>query len=497
MKKFISVFLIILLTFCMLILSSCSALDFIKDLDFLEGIFGHEHEYSLRYDENEHWDECDCGEKMEKSSHSFNGDVCSVCGYTIGGEVNPGVGNGGGEGGHTHKFYKRFPLYNEHCYQCDCGELGNYEEHTLVNGVCSVCNYTPKVTDGLSYTLINNGTEYEVKRGSCTEHFIRIPSTYNGKPVTKIGHGGFAKKDISTISIPNTVTEIDDYAFENVNGMDINFGKFSRLKKIGRCAFDNAGLSFFTLPRYVTDIDYMAFSMNKYLTFNFGDNKSLKTIGELAFSYCDRIGEFVIPESVESIGKNAFSGCDNIKFNIDDNFKYIGTKTNPHYYLYAHVDGYVDQCTINSSCVYIGYNGFRALRSLKSLTIPASVKRLPDFAFSDCDSLTKVYFEDNSSLKELPKAVFYECEKLEEITLPSSIDTIPTSAFYRCKALKSITFTNSIKKICEQAFAQSGLETIYFSGYKSDWNSITLEQKWNYGIYRLKVVCYDGNLTVK
>lgn len=48
------------------------------------------HEFSYRFDENSHWQECACGEKKEKSSHDFGGSaVCSVCGYRKGASPDP------------------------------------------------------------------------------------------------------------------------------------------------------------------------------------------------------------------------------------------------------------------------------------------------------------------------------------------------------------------------------------------------------------------------
>lgn len=45
----------------------------------------HDHTFSLRYNENDHWEECKCGEKTQKENHKFNSDdVCTVCGYKKG-----------------------------------------------------------------------------------------------------------------------------------------------------------------------------------------------------------------------------------------------------------------------------------------------------------------------------------------------------------------------------------------------------------------------------
>jgi len=44
---------------------------------------------------------------------------------------------------------------------------------------------------GLQFTLIENGTAYEVSRGTATATEIVIPETYNFLPVTRIANNGF------------------------------------------------------------------------------------------------------------------------------------------------------------------------------------------------------------------------------------------------------------------------------------------------------------------
>ena len=44
----------------------------------------HEHSYIMRYDEEGHWGECECGDKTGKFAHDFGEDrVCSACGYAL------------------------------------------------------------------------------------------------------------------------------------------------------------------------------------------------------------------------------------------------------------------------------------------------------------------------------------------------------------------------------------------------------------------------------
>jgi hypothetical protein len=102
---------------------------------------------------------------------------------------------------------------------------------------------TAEPTPGLEYTLIDSrgsgliyGT-YAVSRGKVfSMSAIVIPSTYNDVQVTRIKQQGFQGARITGITIPNSVTSIGDYAFEN-------------------CTY----LTKITLPASITHINYSAF----------------------------------------------------------------------------------------------------------------------------------------------------------------------------------------------------------------------------------------------
>ncbi len=143
-------------------------------------------------------------------------------------------------------------------------------------------------TNVLEYTLSDDGTYYSVSGiGTCTDTDIVIPSTYNGKPVKKIGSAAFWKNDtIISIVIPDSVVEICSSAFDGCKSL-VNI-------KIGS---------------NVTKIDYFAFRNCISLT-NFELPDSLVEIGIWAFSNCDEITRLTFPEELLKIGSNSFGGCD-------------------------------------------------------------------------------------------------------------------------------------------------------------------------------------------
>lgn len=119
---------------------------------------------------------------------------------------------------------------------------------------------------------------------------IVIPETitFKGKEysVTSIGKSAFAlecKKEITSISLPNTITHIDDDAFAGCRE-----------------------LTSITIPNSVTYIGHSAFTCCHSLTSVVIPN-SVTTIGTGAFDSCALLKEITIGKSVREIGAKAFA----------------------------------------------------------------------------------------------------------------------------------------------------------------------------------------------
>ena len=55
---------------------------------------------------------------------------------------------------------------------------------------------------------------YRVSKGTVTSGAVIIPASYNGLPVTEIGNRAFIDTNITSVTIPSSVTRIGDWAFE-------------------------------------------------------------------------------------------------------------------------------------------------------------------------------------------------------------------------------------------------------------------------------------------
>jgi hypothetical protein len=292
-----------------------------------------------------------------------------------------------------------------------------YTEGTITrNNTFTVTVIDPAAgTPGLAYELITDGANantYRVRKGTVTGGVIVIPATYEGLPVTEIGsvddsydNGAFYNTYITSVTIPESVTSIGQYAFRNCTG-----------------------LTEITIPEGVTSIGNGAFQNCTRLT-SVRIPEGVTSIGNSAFTSCSGLTSVTLPNSLTSIGENAFFDCSGLT-NI----------------------------TIPESVTSIGNRAFSDCYSLTSITIPASVTAIGDGTFersaygSGSMTLTSVTFAEGSQLTTIGGYAFYNCTGLTEITIPEGVTEIGNSAFGNCTGLTEITIPESVTEIGNNAF---------------------------------------------
>lgn len=110
----------------------------------------------------------------------------------------------------------------------------------------------------------------------------------------------------------------------------------------------------------------------------------------------------------------------------------------------------VTSVTIPSSVTRIGDRAFSRCRSLTSLAIPSSVTSIGDYAFSGCSSLTSL--EIPTSVTSIGGYAFSGCSSLASLAIPSSVTSIDDCAFAGCSSLASLAIPSSVVSIGDCAF---------------------------------------------
>ena len=115
--------------------------------------------------------------------------------------------------------------------------------------------------------------------------------------------------EITNLIIPNSVTSIGNYAFDNCSGLT-SVTIPNSVTSIGNHAFEGCSkLTSVTIPNSVTSIGGGAFSYCSGLT-SITIPNSVTSIGNEAFYKCSGLTSITIPNSVTSIGGAAFDGVD-------------------------------------------------------------------------------------------------------------------------------------------------------------------------------------------
>ena len=236
---------------------------------------------------------------------------------------------------------------------------------------------------------------------------MNIPSEINGTPVTTIGNAAFRDSSVTSVTIPDSVTEIGANAFAGCTNLtSVNYigGDWSKLTiQSGNPAVEDAAKD--AANEQLFDFEFI-----------------LNNTAVIVISYKGTAADVTIPSRYK--GKPV-TVIDPVAF-------------------------------YNNSAV-------------TSVTIPDSVTAIPDYAFGFCSQLTNISIPN--SVTFIGFSAFNSCTSLKSITLPSSLNTIQSYAFYNCGNLKTIRIPVSVTSIGNCAFdVCPSLMTVTYPGSKTQWD---------------------------
>ena len=137
-----------------------------------------------------------------------------------------------------------------------------------------------------------------------------------------------------------------------------------------------------------------------------GNEYTVTKIEKKAFSYCRRLTNIEIPESVTSIGCSAFENCSSL-INIE----------------------------IPESVTSIGYSAFENCSSLINIKIPVRVEKIEVSTFRNCSNLKNI--EIPESVINIGYSAFAGCYNLD-VVIDNSKDNVVVGedAFKGCKSVR-------------------------------------------------------------
>ena len=136
--------------------------------------------------------------------------------------------------------------------------------------------------------------------------------------------------------------------------------------------------------------------------------------------YNGKAAQIVIPKSVTEIGDGAFFGNEHLSSieYLPSQIKKIGVAAFFGCTNLSEINGFIG-IWFGEGVEEIGGFAFQKCKSIKSVSIPNSMKLIGEFAFCDCDNLESIVFDGNQTI--IKGAAFQNCKKLKNIEIDEKL----------------------------------------------------------------------------
>lgn len=294
-------------------------------------------------------------------------------------------------------------------------DTGRYAADAYREYACTTCGYT---TVDCIYDITDNtitGIKYPLAED------VVIPTVTNKIPITAIGDGVFAGKEIHSVELPWNIQHIGENAFADCPQLN-SVENVYNLQTIGANAFANCP-QLSSIP-------------NAY---------NLQSIGANAFFDCWNLQNFYLSSTLSAIGERAFAGCTDLRISASsynsqyaaqDNIIYNKDKT-----AILHTGKTDANLIIPDTVTEIAAHAFEKNGNVLSVRIkgtPTVGKR----AFAECVNLSAVHFESHRvpdmgaeafTTAGLPVYVPYPAQSAYASALsacPVAVQSVPVSVYF-------------------------------------------------------------------
>lgn len=343
----------------------------------------------------------------------------------------------------------------------------------LLLGICATSFAYDFEKDGIYYSFKTTvgSTEISVSVSKNEESGysgdVSIPArvTYKGidYDVIEIGDYAFKSSKLQSISMPETIVSIGNYAFSGCSNLtSVLFSK--SLTTIGENAFEKCtSLQQVNLPNTVSKVGDGTFQESGLLSFT--APKDLDYLSCYMFSNCKNLQEVNLHDNIKKIGNcnpnisgsnwrtygGSFASCkslNNIK--LPANLEVIGDD--------AFCSTSLENVEIPAGVRNIGLGAFRWNTKLKSINFPANIEYIGGGALNECKGLESVDLSHSTKLKFLYVGTFEDCTGLKQVKLPNSLLEISKDVvsywgtFSGCISLEDIELPASLEVIGRDSF---------------------------------------------
>lgn len=220
----------------------------------------------------------------------------------------------------------------------------------------------------------------------------------------------------------------------DISGDVVKGGSFPKYeiidnKVVANQAYYNSDSTSIEIPETITEIGEFAFARSGITSIEIPEG--VTKIGYAAFYHCDGLTDVVIPNSVTEIGPSAFAKTpwlQNWEQSGTSDFLIVGDGILLDY------RGNTPTVIIPAGVKTIGAGAFVDNMGIKKVIMPDSVEVIGEGAFSGCSSMTDIEF--GNSLKKIKDRAFDGCP-IQNIRIPESVEEIGLKAFAVADSVKT------------------------------------------------------------
>ena len=183
------------------------------------------------------------------------------------------------------------------------------------------------------------------------------------------------------------------------------------------------------------------------------------TIGVVnsAFEYNTVLKKIVMPKGILYAGMYLFDGCAAVEYAEISAAMIIDLPKNS-----------LKTAVITEGQSLEPYSFYRA-SLLSSVTLPAGIEAIGEYAFADCLALKELVIPN--SVWKIGELAFWNCSSMKSVTLPEQLAKLPYQCFLGCETLEGLQIPSTVKEIGYAAFdgCNKLVETVDGVKYVGTW----------------------------
>ena len=320
-------------------------------------------------------------------------------------------------------------------------------------------------------TTLDSENLFEINReGIITAYYgnnnsLTIPDSINGITVIGIGERVFARSDIYIIKFPDTLTILEDEAFDQCSNLVSVYA--NNIEFVGDSGFDTCSR---LLEIDLTNLAYVGkHAFDCCISLDSIYNEGLTEISEYAFCWMDGLVSATF-KNANRIGTEALSGIGDMTAVFVDLPNVEMLELGALSYSMISEANFSNLKTLNTNESGVGAQ-FEGCPVLATASFPSYDESIPKRTFENCNNLENVYIPKASAIAE---SAFNCCEKLNVITIGSNLTSVGKGAFNNCIRISDV----------------------FFEGTKEEWRTIRIEDENDYLIkanIRYLITNHDGD----